>query len=247
MKGRDFLKANWNLLEGFRSDQSKGMKNPPVQKPVKDGAEKVSLPDPEDFTPGQTDIRNVIDARRSIRNFPNEPLTMEELSWLLWTTQGIQKVLGDGKATLRRVPSGGARHPFETYLMVFNVTGLEPGIYRYLPLDHSLEVLDRAADKDGMIRGCHGQTFCGESCVTFVWSVIPYRTEWRYGPVSHKVIALDAGHLCQNLYLACTAAELGTCAIGAYDQNAMDDLMGFDGMDEYTIYIAPVGRKSPLE
>lgn len=66
--------------------------------------------------------------------------------------------------------------------------------------------------------------------------------EWRYGEVSYKVIALDVGHVCQNLYLACEAVEAGICAIGAYDQEDMDALLGVDGKEEITIYIAPVEK-----
>ncbi len=66
--------------------------------------------------------------------------------------------------------------------------------------------------------------------------------EWRYGLASHKVIALDAGHVCQNLYLACEAIGAGTCAIAAYNQDAMDQLLGVNGRDEFTIYLAPVGK-----
>ena len=65
---------------------------------------------------------------------------------------------------------------------------------------------------------CYGQAFVGKAAVVFIWTVIPYRTEWRYGPVSHKVIAMDAGHLCQNLYIAAESIGCGTCAIGAYNQ-----------------------------
>jgi len=243
MSDTDFLRANWNLLEGFRSDQSKGVEHPDLQKPVNENVQVIKLPEAESGIYPDTATWEAINMRRSIRKYSGNPVSLEELSWLLWSTQGVQKVLGDGIATLRTVPSGGARHPFETYLLVNNVTGLEPGLYRYLPLDHSVAHLGEQIPPINVINGCLGQTFCGECAVTFVWSVIPYRTEWRYGPVSHKIIALDAGHLCQNLYLACTAAGLGTCGIGAYDQDAMDSLLGFDGDDEFVIYIAPVGRR----
>ncbi|MFO8182917.1 MAG: SagB/ThcOx family dehydrogenase [Candidatus Aegiribacteria sp.] len=243
MDGRDFLKANWHLLEGFRSDQTKGVEHPQVQKPVPEEVEVVELPESGPNMFPEASIGNVIDRRRSVRKFSMEPVSLEELSFLLWSTQGVRKIVRDGVATLRTVPSAGARHPFETYLLVNNVSGLEQGCFRYLPLDHSLALLGERKSPEEVIAGCHGQVFCGECAVTFVWSVIPYRTEWRYGPVSHKVIALDAGHLCQNLYLACTAAGLATCGIGAYDQKAMDELMGFDGKDEFTVYIAPVGRR----
>jgi SagB-type dehydrogenase family enzyme len=78
--------------------------------------------------------------------------------------------------------------------------------------------------------------------VVFIWTAIPYRTEWRYGPVSPKLIALDAGHACQNLYLAVEAVGAGTCGIGAYDQELSDRMCGVDGRDEVVIYMAPVGK-----
>lgn len=67
--------------------------------------------------------------------------------------------------------------------------------------------------------------------------------EWRYGIAAYKVIAIDAGHVCQNLYLACEAIGAGTCAIAAYDQEAMDKILRIDGQDEFAIYLASVGKK----
>ena len=80
------------------------------------------------------------------------------------------------------------------------------------------------------------------SAVVFIWTAIPYRTEWRYTILSPKIIAQDSGHLCQNLYLACEAIGAGTCAIGAYDQGKMDPILGVDGSEELAIYVATVGK-----
>jgi SagB-type dehydrogenase family enzyme len=123
--------------------------------------------------------------------------------------------------------------------------GLTPGVYRYLPTKHQLaeEFLDlELASK--IVPACLGQEFVGRAAVVFTWAAIPYRMEWRYGPLSVKVIAMDAGHVCQNLYLACEAVSCGTCAIGAYDQEGIDRLLGLDGNDEFVIYLAPVGKVS---
>jgi len=76
----------------------------------------------------------------------------------------------------------------------------------------------------------------------YIWVAVPYRMEWRYGLAAHKVIALDAGHVCQNLYLACEAVNAGTCAIAAYDQEELDELLGLDGENEFAVYLAPVGK-----
>ena len=123
------------------------------------------------------------------------------------------------------------------------VEGLESGIYRYLPLDHSLTQIRAVENLPARLTAAtHGQSFAGKSAVTFIWATIPERTEWRYAEASYKVIALDAGHVCQNLYLACAAIRAGTCAIAAYNQTLVDDLLGVDGDEEFSIYMAPVGK-----
>jgi len=78
--------------------------------------------------------------------------------------------------------------------------------------------------------------------VVFIWTTIAYRMKWRYGLAAHKVIALDAGHVCQNLYLACEAIGAGTCAVAAYHQQLMDRLVRVDDQEEFVIYLAPVGK-----
>jgi SagB-type dehydrogenase family enzyme len=144
---------------------------------------------------------------------------------------------------LRTVPSAGARHAFETYLCVSNVDELQPGIYRYLPVEHELAHVVSVADlPERITTATLGQAFAGQSACTFVWTAIPYRMEWRYGLAAHRVILMDAGHLCQNLYLASAAVGAGTCAIAAYHQELMDRLLGVDGVDEFTVYLAPVGK-----
>ncbi len=89
----------------------------------------------------------------------------------------------------------------------------------------------------------NNQKFSGKSAVFFIWAVIPYRTEWRYSIISYRTIPIEAGHICQNLYLACEAINAGTCAILAYDQKGIDELIGVDGEEEFTIYVAPVGKR----
>lgn len=241
---REFLKSNrWDEWEGVSTDQRRGVPAPPVEKPCVAGARQVELVAPSDLSVGTLPLIEAIRQRRSCRRFTAEPLSLEELSFLLWATQGVREVVQGGTATRRTVPSAGSRHPFETYLAAHRVTGLEPGLYRYLPVEHRLCFLwaDPALPQR-VIEACRGQRFAGECAATFIWTAIPYRSEWRYSIIAHKMIAQDAGHLCQNLYLAATAIGAGTCAIGAYDQAAMDALLGVDGRDEFTIYVAPVGK-----
>jgi SagB-type dehydrogenase family enzyme len=242
---RSFLKDTIRQSVDFsQTDQNRRIPPPPVEKPCNPDAIRINLPNPAELDSlRQIDLKTAIARRESCRNYSKAPLAIEELSFLLWATQGIRLSLDRGHA-LRTVPSAGCRHAFETYLAVFRVNGLEKGIYRYLPLEHQLQ-FEREVDnlEYRISKASLGQYFAGESAVTFIWTVIPYRMEWRYGLASYKVIALDAGHVCQNLYLASEALDAGTCAIAAYDQDEMDLLVNVDGKEEFTIYIAPVGKK----
>jgi SagB-type dehydrogenase family enzyme len=128
-------------------------------------------------------------------------------------------------------------------VFVLNVSGLDVGLYRYLPLEHELLLVRREEGLRGRLASAAlRQSFVGASAATFVWTAMPYRMEWRYDLAAHKVIAIDVGHVCQNLYLACAAIGAGCCAVGAYHQDLMDQLLGVDGQDEFAIYLAPVGK-----
>ncbi len=232
------LWSEWGSLE---LDQRKGLPLPALQKPYPPGSNLIHLVSPVEITVGTMPLIEAIRLRQSCRSYQTVPLTLEELSFLLWASQGVKSVMKDGYATRRTVPSGGSRHPFETYLAIQRVESLAPGLYRYLAIEHKLLILNEDPDIGQKISdGC--ADFALESAVTFIWTAIPYRTEWRYGPLSPKLIAQDSGHVCQNLYLACTAIHAGTCAVGAYNQAKMDALLGVNGIDEFTIYCAPVGK-----
>ncbi len=243
---RDFLKDSLRLkINFYQTDQNQGLEPPPVQKPKQPEQELIELPGQDgwqDFA--GTDLLEAIGSRRSHRRFLDEPLSLAELALLLWATQGVKGVIGPGSA-LRTVPSAGCRHAFESYLLVSAVETLKPGLYRYLPLDHAL-VLEKELGVDllqrSLAQATLNQTFIAAAPVCFVWSVIPYRMEWRYQLAAHRVILMDVGHLCQNLYLVCEAIGCGTCAIAAYHQELMDKLLSLDAEHEFTIYLAPVGK-----
>jgi len=240
---RQWMKSNFEAFKGIETDQNKQLPQPPLQKPVSDDVEKIALPQVKKETLLNNGLLEVLKNRRSHRKFNEEQLTLEELSFLLWATQGVDEVRGENYATLRPVPSGGARHPFETYLVINRVAGLESGVYRYLPLTHELIFLFDFENMDEVISDASlGQKFVGNSAVVFIWSCVPYRGEWRYDIAAHKTMLLDAGHLCQNLYIACEAIECGTCAIGAYDQEKIDGILRLDGEDEFVVYLSPVGK-----
>jgi SagB-type dehydrogenase family enzyme len=241
---RHFLKDSIRLEIDFsQTAQSRGESPPPIEKPFAPDAQRIDL-----IPPGQwpnipdVELRTAIAQRESRRRYTGEALRLDELSLLLWATQGVRQQLDAGTA-LRVVPSAGARHALETYLCVFRVEGLERGFYRYLPLEHQLlfEFADVQPERR-ITEATLGQSFVGAGAVVFLWTAVPRRMEWRYGLAAHKVIAIDAGHVCQNLYLACEAIGAGTCAVAAYHQQLIDELLRVDGDEEFTVYLAPVGK-----
>lgn len=242
---REFLKDSIRLRFDFSTTgQSRGLPAPPLQKPYPEGARTVALPGSEHFPEVcAASLLKVLGSRRSLRRYADLPLSLAELAFMLWATQGV--IARPGPAvTLRTVPSAGARHAFETYLYCRRVEGIEEGVWRYLPLEHRL--LYEFAEEDLASRiaaACLGQRFVVQGAATFFWSVLPARMEWRYGPAAHRVLPMDVGHVCQNLYLAAEAIGAGTCAVGAYDQEGIDSLLRLDGEEEFVLYLAPVGKK----
>ena len=241
---RYFLKDAVRLEIDFSATgQGRGEPAPPLEKPAPPGAERIDLPPRGEWKGiGELDLVAAIGQRRSHRQFRPEAMDLDELSFLLWATQGVRSRAG-GHTAFRTVPSAGCRHSFETYVCALNTSGLAAGIYRYLPLEHQLAAVSRPAGLPGLLaEAALGQQFAARAAVTFVWTTVPHRMEWRYGLAAHKVIAIDAGHVCQNLYLASAAVGCGTCAVAAYHQEQMDRLLGVDGEEEFTLYLAPVGK-----
>ncbi len=241
---RYFLKDSIRKKIAFKmTDQNQGIPVPPIEKEYQEGSTLIDLPGHDDWKNiPQVDLTCAIGNRKSHRRYLKQSLGIEELAYLLWCTQGLREKVVNGHA-YRTVPSAGCRHALETYLAIFNVDELKPGMYRYLPVTHQLvfEFSDPMLSEKMTIASLD-QAYSGKSAVTFIWVAIPYRMEWRYGLAAHKVIALDAGHVCQNLYLACESIGAGACAIAAYDQEELDELIGLDGEDEFAIYLAPVGK-----
>jgi SagB-type dehydrogenase family enzyme len=249
MERREMMKAYDEGEEDIIGDQSAGLEQPPLEKPSI-GTEFIPLTKDFENVIKNNDFLNLLNTRSSKRKYSNKSITKDELAFLLWATQGVKNVIGNQrKATIRTVPSAGARHPFETYLFINNVEGLEPGLYHYLAIDHKLEFLKTIDHQKEQVSEAYGeQTFFGNAPVGFVWTAVPYRSEWRYSLDAQKYALLDAGHVCQNLYLSCEAIGCGACAIGAYEQKLADGLLGLDSKpnyekeNEFVIYAAAVGK-----
>lgn len=239
--GQEFLEKTKYQYLG-ESDQQKGLPQPPLAMDAA-GQPAIDLPRPDQLSIRSIDLTTAINRRRSVRKYAAEPLTLEELSYLLWCTQGVKQVT-NRPATLRTVPSAGARHPFETYLLINRVQGLQPGLYRFLALTHQLVAEDLSEDiADRITAAALRQPFIRTSAVTFLWVAVPYRSIWRYQERAYRYLFLDAGHVCQNLYLAAEAIDCGCCAVDAFDDDRLNQLLGLDGVEQFAIYLAPLGKK----
>lgn len=236
--GRRMLKPDWKLWNPKRTDQGKGIE-PPNQAKINDWENK-----PITLTKSQIDAKTLVEcikSRKSTRVFSDEYLTFDELSYLLMQTCGIGEC-HEGWSH-RMIPSAGGRHCLETYVYINKVEGIQQGLYLYLPIEHKIVLIDA---KEGLQISIDKAMFnqMYDSAVTFTWTAIPYRMEYRYTVVSHKMIAIEAGHACQNLYLAAESIDCGCCAISAYQQKIMDRIVKVDGDNEFVIYMAVIGKKA---
>lgn len=240
--GREFIEKTKYKYEEV-SDQQKGVKQPPLELDYDNEKHIIELPDPSKVKIKDISIRQAIEVRRSVRAYTDTQVSLEELSYSLWCTQGVKDIVKD-KATIRTVPSAGARHAFETYLLVNNIKGLQKGLYRYIALENKLvEINLEEGIDDKIMEAGYNQKLIKNSAVTFIWTAVPYRMNWRYGERGYRYLFLDAGHICQNLYLLADAIDCGVCAIGAFYDDEINKILKIDGEEEFAIYMAALGKK----
>lgn len=226
------------------SAQVQGLPQPPLELPVPSDAELFDLPSPSLIKVPSMDLRQAIEKRETLRAYAEANLSFAELSYLLWVTQGV-KTVTDRPVTKRTVPSAGSRHAFETWLLVNRVDDLQPGLYRYIALTHKLiRVPANQAIRQILTDACSHQKHVFESAVTFFWVAVAERMTWRYPARGYRYLFLDAGHVCQNLYLAAEQIGCGICAIAAYDDDLVNQALQVDGKNLFTIYIASLGKRA---
>ena len=201
---------------------------------------KIALPPPS-F--GQVvSIWEVMKKRRSIREFKEKPLSLSDLSQILWASQGItQKVQG---VSLRTTPSAGALYPIETYLVINAVSELEAGVYHYAVETHELEQLKQGDFRIPITRTALDQEIACFANVVFVWTAIFERSRWKYQQRAYRYVYMDAGHIAQNVALSSVALGLSSCQIGALYDDEANVLLGIDGVNESTIYMTAVGKEA---
>jgi SagB-type dehydrogenase family enzyme len=188
---------------------------------------------------GGRPLFEVLQSRRSRRNFTREPIAFQDLTQLAWAAQGatarMQHLL------LRTAPSAGALYPVETYLVANRVADFDPGVYHLNIPDWSLEAVRLGDFGTHIANAALGQEIARDCAVTFCFSIVVERSKWKYKQRGYRYMYLDAGHIGQNLSLAAESLGLGCCMIGAIFDDEVNALIGADGKEETAIYLGCVG------
>jgi SagB-type dehydrogenase family enzyme len=167
-------------------------------------------------------------------------MTLDELSYLLWASNGVSAP--GAPAYNHTAPSAGRTHPIETWISASRVDGLESGIYRYVAEGHALELYRKGDYEEVTVKAAAGQEWIHGSCVVFIWIAEFARTTNRYKDRGYRYVFLDAGHICQNLYLAVESLSFGMTAIAALIDDEVNALVGADGVERSIVYMAGVGK-----
>lgn len=201
-------------------------------------AGSIILPSPKHK--GDISVEEAIFRRRSTRRYKKEPLTLEEVSQLLWAAGG-ETIDGITGAT-RSYPSAGGIYPLEIYLFAGNVEGLLRGIYHYKWRGHSISLIKQGDLRQELTRAALGQTMVANAPASLVFTAVYSRTTGRYGKRGEiRYVSMDMGGAGQNVHLQAEALGLGTVIIGAFNDEAVKGILGVK--DQVPLYIMPVGRK----
>jgi len=197
--------------------------------------EYIELPEPR--LKSNVSLEEALHARRSIREYSDTPLTLAEVSQLLWAAQGVTAEWGG-----RTAPSAGGLYPLELYLAAGNVEKLAAGVYHYQPENHALNSLKDTDIRAELSRASLHQTWVKESAINIVIAAVYERTTVKYGERGIKYVHMEAGHAAQNLYLQATALGLGMVTVGAFHDEQVKEVMAMPD-NANPLYVIPVGRK----
>jgi SagB-type dehydrogenase family enzyme len=201
----------------------------------KDESEIIKLPEPA--YKSNTSVEEALLKRRSVRDYKDKPLTLAEVSQLLWAAQGITGSFG-----FRTAPSAGALYPLEVYIVVGNVKDLPAGIYKYRPHKHELEMVVKGDKRNELYRAALSQSSVRDAAAVIIFSAVYERTTVKYGERGIRYVYIEAGHAAQNVFLQTVSLNLGAVVIGAFYDDEMKKIMKITDREQ-PLYIMPVGRR----
>lgn len=198
-------------------------------------SEIIRLPEPKYI--GTSSLEEALHKRRSVRTFKDGPVTMSEVSQLIWAAHGIT-----GPGGLRTVPSAGALYPLELYVVAGNVDGLPAGIYKYRPKNHELLSVAKGDRRNDLCNAALGQSSIRRAAAILVLTGVYERTISKYGERGIRYVHMESGHSAQNIYLQTIPLGLGTVAIGAFHDEEVKRVLNLQNM-ERPLYILPIGLR----
>ncbi len=190
--------------------------------------------------PSVPDFWNILESRRSKRNFLPEPLSQNELNLLLWSCQGITADMGDYQ--LRTAPSSGALYPIESYLVINQVDGIKPGIYHLNVRDWTLESVRLGDVREEGWNALRTQEMTRHAPVNIIWTAVMERCREKYHERAYRYVWWDSGVISENFQLAATALGLGACAMGSWYDDLVHELLGIDGKEHFSVLTGSVGK-----
>jgi SagB-type dehydrogenase family enzyme len=195
----------------------------------------IQLPEPR--VDGSTSIEKALQGRRSRRAYKDEPLTLDEVSQLLWAAQGLTYSTGQ-----RTAPSAGALYPLELYLLVGKVEGLKAGVYKYIPKDHALVGILEGDRRLELSRAALNQEAVQEAPAVMLIAAVYERTTMKYGERGERYVHMEVGSAAQNVYLQAESLNLGTVFIGAFLDNQVKAIVSLRS-EEQPLCLMPIGKR----
>jgi len=205
----------------------------PPDKPISGSITELPIP----LQDSDTSIEEALLGRRSVRTYSGEPLTLEDISQLLWAAQGITSPSG-----YRTAPSAGGLYPLELYLLVGDVDGLSQGVYQYIPQEHALSKTVEGDKRDELQGAALDQSPVGDGFAVIVITAIYERTTGKYGQRGDRYVHMEVGSAAQNIYLQAGSLGLGTVFIGAFDDDVVKEILALEA-SEQPLGLMPVGKR----
>jgi SagB-type dehydrogenase family enzyme len=205
-----------------------------LESPRTDILRRIKLPPP--VLNSNTSVEEAISKRRSVRNYKDDSLSLQETAQLLWAAQGITS--SDGGRT---APSAGALYPLEVYLVSGEIQGLSAGIFHYLPKEHSLEQIATGDMLNKLYFAAMMQGSIKRGAGIIVFTAVYSRTTWKYGERGKRYVHMEAGHAAQNVCLQAVSLGIGTVTVGAFRDSAVCNILNLPEKEE-PLYLMPIGK-----
>jgi SagB-type dehydrogenase family enzyme len=235
---RKTIKEDWRELKNIKTDRQLDKEKPIMFKQPVKGSKIIDLK--REFPNiKQKTFTECVKNRRSLRKYKDQNLTLEEVTYLLWETSRVDSYKPG--VTFRTIPTAGATNSMETYVFLNKVEGFNKGLYHYIQDKHQLALIDETDDLENRVNEALNGQLRG-AAIVFFFTATPYRTEYKYAHMSHKMIAMEAGHAGQNLSLAAEVIDCGAVALCAYVQEYCDKLFDI-GKEEFVTYALTLGKK----